>query len=84
MSIITVNIKPFVLNQEIIVYTDGEYSETVKTPMAKLTSKIKELNTRYAIERIYFNGPKNYIFKYVTKIEEEIPETERKFTLHII
>ena len=82
MSIITVNIRPFVLNQEIIVYTNGEYSETVKTPMARLASKIKELNTKYAIESIYFNGPKNYVSKYVTKIEEAIPE--RKFTLHII
>lgn len=64
-------IKPFVLEQDIYVYEDGNKIDNIKVPLSKINETIFSLSQKYNITTIDLMGSKQFNRGLIKKIKEE-------------
>jgi hypothetical protein len=75
-------IHPFVANQEIDVYQDGECIKAVNCTLEQLEDTIVELGIKYNINKIDLKGGQLYSLKIKENLELN-KYTENKFEVYI-
>lgn len=73
-KIITI-LRPFVLNQLIYVYDDGNQIDIFETTIEDLPHKIIEITEKYNINQVDISGPTQYAKGIINKITQK--ETEK-------
>ncbi len=79
-------IKPFVINQNIFVYEDGNKIDVLSAPLADIQKIIVNTAIKYELNDIELLGSKKYLAGIVNKIKEaEISQyKENKLNINII
>ena len=79
-------IKPFVVNQNVFVYEDGNKIDVVSTPLNDIQSILINTATKYEVTDIELIGSKKYLNGIKNKIEEEemTQYNEHKLNIKII
>lgn len=79
-------IKPFVINQNIFVYEDGNKIDVISVPLDNIQDVLINTATKYEITDIELIGSKKYLNGIVNKIKEtEISQyNEHKLNINII
>lgn len=79
-------IKPFVINQNIFVYEDGNKIDVVSVPLNDIQNILVNTATQYEVTDIELIGSKKYLNGIVNKIKEtEISQyNEHKLNITII
>lgn len=63
-------IKPFVIQQNIFVYSDGEKEDIISVPLDEIQNKLVEISYQYNINEIELIGSKKYLKEIGNKIKE--------------
>lgn len=79
-------VKPFVVNQNVFVYEDGNKIDVVSTPLNDIQSILINTATKYEVTDIELIGSKKYLNGIKNKIEEEemTQYNEHKLNIKII
>lgn len=79
-------IKPFVINQNVFVYEDGNKIDVISVPLDNIQDVLINTATKYEITDIELIGSKKYLNGIVNKIKEtEISQyNEHKLNINII
>jgi len=79
-------IKPFVINQNIFVYEDGNKIDVLSVPLDNIQNVLVNTATQYEITEIELIGSKKYLSGIVNKIKEtEMSQyNEHKINITII
>lgn len=79
-------IKPFVINQNVFVYEDGNKIDVISVPLDNIQDILINTATKYEITDIELIGSKKYLNGIVNKIKEtEISQyNEHKLNINII
>ena len=79
-------IKPFVINQNIFVYEDGNKIDVLSAPLADIQKIIVNTAIKYELNDVELLGSKKYLTGIVNKIKEvEISQyKENKLNINII
>ena len=79
-------IKPFVVNQNVFVYEDGNKIDVVSTPLNDIQNIVINTATKYEVTDIELIGSKKYLNGIKNKIEEEemTQYNEHKLNIKII
>ena len=79
-------IKPFVINQNIFVYEDGNKIDVLSAPLADIQKIIVNTAIKYELNDVELLGSKKYLAGIVNKIKEaEISQyNEHKLNINII
>lgn len=79
-------IKPFVINQNIFVYEDGNKIDVLSAPLADIQKIIVNTAIKYELNDVELLGSKKYLAGIVNKIKEaEISQyKENKLNINII
>ena len=63
-------IKPFIINQNVFVYEDGNKVDAISVPLNDIQIILVDTATKYEATEIELIGPKKYLKGIVNKIEE--------------
>ena len=79
-------IKPFVVNQNVFVYEDGNKIDIVSVPLNDIQNVLVNTATQYEVTDIELIGSKKYLNGIVNKIKEtEMSQyNEHKLNINII
>ena len=79
-------IKPFVVNQNVFVYEDGNKIDVSSVPLNDIQNILVNTATQYEVTDIELIGPKKYLNGIVNKIKEtEMSQyNEHKLNINII
>lgn len=79
-------IKPFIVNQNVFVYEDGNKIDVVSVPLNDIQNILVNTATQYEVTNIELIGSKKYLNGIVNKIKEtEISQyNEHKLNINII
>ena len=79
-------IKPFVINQNVFVYEDGNKIDVISVPLDNIQDILINTATKYEITDIELIGSKKYLNGIVNKIKEtEMSQyNEHKLNINII
>ena len=79
-------IKPFVINQNVFVYEDGNKIDVISVPLNDIQNILVNTATQYEVTDIELIGSKKYLNGIVNKIKEtEISQyNEHKLNITII
>ena len=79
-------IKPFVVNQNVFVYEDGNKIDVVSVPLNNIQDILVNTATQYEVTDIELIGSKKYLNGIVNKIKEtEMSQyNEHKLNINII
>ena len=77
MSHITVYLRPFVIQQEIAVYKNGECVYQIQCPLTNIENKLIEVSDKFSINQIDLAGD----FVYGNKIKSDI-QNPAKYNLN--
>lgn len=79
-------IKPFVVNQNVFVYEDGNKIDVVSVPLNDIQNILVNTATQYEVTDIELIGSKKYLNGIVNKIKEtEMSQyNEHKLNINII
>lgn len=79
-------IKPFVVNQNIFIYEDGNKIDVISAPLNEIQNILINTASKYEITNIELLGSKKYLNGIVNKIKEaEITQyNENKLEIKII
>ena len=79
-------IKPFVINQNVFVYEDGNKIDVVSVPLNDIQNILVNTATQYEVTDIELIGSKKYLNGIVNKIKEtEMSQyNEHKLNINII
>ena len=79
-------IKPFVINQNVFVYEDGNKIDVLSVPLNDIQDILVETATKYEVTDIELVGSKKYLNGIVNKIKEtEMSQyNEHKLNINII
>ena len=79
-------IKPFVVNQNVFVYDDGNKIDVLSTPLNDIQNILVNTATQYEVTDIELIGSKKYLNGIVNKIKEtEMSQyNEHKLNINII
>ncbi len=79
-------IKPFVINQNVFVYEDGNKIDVISVPLDNIQDVLINTATKYEITDIELIGSKKYLNGIVNKIKEtEMSQyNEHKLNINII
>ena len=79
-------IKPFVINQNVFVYEDGNKIDVLSVPLNDIQNILVNTATQYEVTDIELIGSKKYLNGIVNKIKEtEISQyNEHKLNINII
>lgn len=79
-------IKPFVINQNVFVYEDGNKIDVLSVPLNDIQNILVNTATRYEVTDIELIGSKKYLNGIVNKIKEtEMSQyNEHKLNINII
>ena len=79
-------IKPFVVNQNVFVYEDGNKIDVISVPLDNIQDVLINTATKYEITDIELIGSKKYLNGIVNKIKEtEMSQyNEHKLNINII
>lgn len=79
-------IKPFVVNQNVFVYEDGNKIDVLSVPLNDIQNILVNTATQYEVTDIELIGSKKYLNGIVNKIKEtEISQyNEHKLNINII
>ena len=79
-------IKPFIVNQNVFVYEDGNKIDVVSVPLNDIQNILVNTATQYEVTNIELIGSKKYLNGIVNKIKEtEMSQyNEHKLNINII
>lgn len=79
-------IKPFVINQNVFVYEDGNKIDVVSVPLNDIQNILVNTATQYEVTDIELIGSKKYLNGIINKIKEtEMSQyNEHKLNINII
>ena len=79
-------IKPFVVNQNVFVYEDGNKIDVLSVPLNNIQDILVETATKYEVTDIELVGSKKYLNGIVNKVKEtEISQyNKHKLNINII
>ena len=79
-------IKPFIMNQNVFVYEDGNKVDVLSVPLNDIQDILVETATKYEVTDIELIGSKKYLNGIVNKIKEtEMSQyNEHKLNINII
>lgn len=79
-------IKPFVINQNVFVYEDGNKIDVLSVPLNNIQDILVETATKYEVTDIELVGSKKYLNGIVNKVKEtEMSQyNEHKLNINII
>lgn len=79
-------IKPFIINQNVFVYEDGNKIDVISVPLDNIQDVLINTATKYEITDIELIGSKKYLNGIVNKIKEtEMSQyNEHKLNINII
>jgi len=79
-------IKPFVVNQNVFVYEDGNKIDVVSVPLTDIQNILIETASKYEITEVELIGSKKYLSGIVNKIQEKeiMQYDENKLNIKII
>ena len=79
-------IKPFVVNQNVFVYEDGNKIDVLSVPLNDIQDILIETATKYEVTDIELVGSKKYLNGIVNKVKEtEMSQyNEHKLNINII
>ena len=79
-------IKPFVINQNVFVYEDGNKIDVLSVPLNDIQDILVETATKYEVTDIELVGSKKYLNGIVNKVKEtEMSQyNEHKLNINII
>jgi len=79
-------IKPFVVNQNVFVYEDGNKIDVLSVPLNNIQDILVETATKYEVTDIELVGSKKYLNGIVNKVKEtEMSQyNEHKLNINII
>lgn len=72
--------KPFLAEQTLLVYEDGNKIDAIKTTMPNLYESIMNLAQKHEIKQIDLAGPKSYTKEFAEKIKS-LSKNTAKFNL---
>lgn len=76
-------IKPFIINQNIFVYEDGNKIDVLSVPLNDIQNILINTATKYEISDIELIGSKKYLNGIINKIQEEEVKQYNKNKLNI-
>ena len=76
MTNIIVNIKPFDVNQDILVYSDGALIQETKATMDNLSSIVKSISTKFSASEINLIGNQDYLSHLKAEIGSNFERNE--------
>ncbi len=79
-------IKPFIMNQNVFVYEDGNKVDVLSVPLNDIQNILVETATKYEVTDIELIGSKKYLNGIVNKVREtEISQyNEHKLNITIV
>lgn len=80
MKKIIYRVKPFLMEQTLMVYEDGNKIDVMKAPMEDLHSSLFQLMDKHQVFRLDLVGPKKYSTGLANQIQKA-KEVETKFNL---
>ena len=67
--------QPFVYEQVILVYQNGNLIDTRKEPMDRISIILAELNNQYGLSTIQLIGNQDYLGRFQNEIRSVVPTT---------
>jgi hypothetical protein len=67
--------QPFVLEQVILVYQNGNLIDTRKEPMDRISSVLAELSNQYGLSTVQLIGNQDYLGRFQNEIRSVVPTT---------
>lgn len=82
MGHIIVNFQPFVVEQEILVYTNGECVYQAKVEIDRVPSVVKGLKNKFNIDKIDLCGNSQYLSRFKAELGSEFDNDETEITIY--
>lgn len=64
MNNIIVNFNPFMLEQSVLMYSDGNCIEEIHSPIDRVTDVVMGLKNKYNVDRIDLCGNSDYLSRF--------------------
>lgn len=76
MYSVVIIFQPFVINQAIMLYQNGNIIENYQTPIENIVNTINSIKQQYEISSINLVGNKDYLLNFKGELSTIIPKAE--------
>ena len=67
--------QPFVVEQVILIYQNGELIETRKETVDRISNVLSEMSGHYGLSNIQLIGNQDYLGRFQNEIRSKVPST---------